>query len=31
LTSLDLDDIDRLDKDNDLQYDGLFLNGYFTF
>lgn len=29
--SLDLDDIDRLDKDNDLQYDGLFLNGYFTF
>ena len=29
--SLDLDDIDRLDKDNDLQYDGLFLNGYFPF
>ena len=29
--SLDLDDVDRLDKDNDLEYDGLFLNGYFNF
>lgn len=27
--SLDLDDIDSLD--NDLQYDGVFLNGYFNF
>ena len=29
--SLDLDDVDRLNKDNDLEYDGLFLNGYFHF
>ena len=29
--SLDLDNVDRLDKDNDLEYDGIFLNGYFNF
>ena len=29
--SLDLDDVDRLDKDSDLEYDGIFLNGYFNF
>ncbi len=29
--SLDLDKVDSLDKDNDLEYDGIFLNGYFNF
>lgn len=29
--SLDLDNVDRLDEDKDLEYDGLFLNGYFNF